>query len=381
MNSAKNPLQLLLLFVLMFFLFTGCEKTSSGSAESNKNGSRDQTKSFQKKEAIKGKTAALRKPGKKRDNKKRTNVRVQEVNLESLSIKSTYVGNLLPNQRVIMRSEIDGVIENIYFDEGDEIVNNKKLIDISTKELSLKLKIAFADSKLAETNLKRDEKLAKDNLIPNAQLDQTRTFAERALLNRELAKISLNKSIINSPLSGTAKTRFVKVGEFVRKGDRLVEILNVDRILVKVNIPEQEILQFNIGQKVDIELYILEKKLFEGKVKKIGLEADASNRTFPVEIEVNNRERELRPGMLARVTFTKRVDQDQVVIPRHTILERDSGRIVYVVDKGKAFQREVSTGISQREKVQILVGLGRGEQLVVEGHTKLTDGEEINIVQ
>jgi len=381
MNSAKNPLQLLLLFVLMFFLFTGCEKTSSGSAESNKNGSRDQTKSFQKKEAIKGKTAALRKPGKKRDNKKRTNVRVQEVNLESLSIKSTYVGNLLPNQRVIMRSEIDGVIENIYFDEGDEIVNNKKLIDISTKELSLKLKIAFADSKLAETNLKRDEKLAKDNLIPNAQLDQTRTFAERALLNRELAKISLNKSIINSPLSGTAKTRFVKVGEFVRKGDRLVEILNVDRILVKVNIPEQEILQFNIGQKVDIELYILEKKLFEGKVKKIGLEADASNRTFPVEIEVNNRERELRPGMLARVTFTKRVDQDQVVIPRHTILERDSGRIVYVVDKGKAFQREVSTGISQREKVQILTGLGRGEQLVVEGHTKLTDGEEINIVQ
>jgi len=381
MNSAKNPLQLLLLFVLMFFLFTGCEKTSSGSAESNKNGSRDQTKSFQKKEASKGGAASRRKPGKKRDNKKKTNVRIQEVNLESLSIKSTYVGNLLPNQRVIMRSEIDGVIENIYFDEGDEIVNNKKLIDISTKELSLKLKIAFADSKLAETNLKRDEKLAKDNLIPNAQLDQTRTFAERALLNRELAKISLNKSIINSPLSGTVKTRFVKVGEFVRKGDRLVEILNVDRILVKVNIPEQEILQFNIGQKVDIELYILEKKLFEGKVKKIGLEADASNRTFPVEIEVNNRERELRPGMLARVTFTKRVDQDQVVIPRHTILERDSGRIVYVVDKGKAFQREVSTGISQREKVQILVGLGRGEQLVVEGHTKLTDGEEINIVQ
>jgi len=381
MNSAKNPLQLLLLFVLMFFLFTGCEKTSSGSAESNKNGSRDQTKSFQKKEASKGGAASRRKPGKKRDNKKKTNVRIQEVNLESLSIKSTYVGNLLPNQRVIMRSEIDGVIENIYFDEGDEIVNNKKLIDISTKELSLKLKIAFADSKLAETNLKRDEKLAKDNLIPNAQLDQTRTFAERALLNRELAKISLNKSIINSPLSGTVKTRFVKVGEFVRKGDRLVEILNVDRILVKVNIPEQEILQINIGQKVDIELYILEKKLFEGKVKKIGLEADASNRTFPVEIEVNNRERILRPGMLARVTFNKRVDQDQVVVPRHTILERDSGRIVYVVDKGKAFQREVSTGISQREKVQILTGLGRGEQLVVEGHTKLTDGEEINIVQ
>ena len=377
----KNHQQLFLLIVLMFFLFSGCEKSTSGSAASSKNGSREQAKSFQKKEPIYGETASRRKPSKKRDNKKKTNVRVQEVDLESLSIQHTYVGNLLPNQRVTMRSEIDGVIENIYFDEGQEIVKNKKLVDISTKELSLKLKIALADSKLAESNLNRDEKLAKKNLIPNSQLDQTRTFAERALLNKELAKISLNKSLINSPLKGTVKTRFVKVGEFVRKGDRLAEILEVDRILVKVNIPEQEILQIKIGQKVDISLYILENKKFEGQVKKIGLEADASNRTFPVQIEVDNRERELRPGMLARVTFTQRVDKDQVVVPRHTIMERDTGRIVYVVDNGKAFQREVSIGISQREKVQILMGLNKGEQLVVEGHTKLTDGEEITIVQ
>ena len=381
MNSMKNPQQLFLLIVLMFFLFSGCEKSTSGSAASSKNGSREQTKSFQKKEPFNGETASRRKPSKKRGNKKKTNVRVQKVDLESFSIQSTYVGNLLPNQRVIMRSEIDGVIENIYFEEGQDIVKNKKLVDISTKELSLKLKIALADSKLAESNLNRDEKLAKKNLISNAQLDQTRTFAERALLNEELSKISLNKSLIKSPMKGTVKTRFVKVGEFVRKGDRLAEILEVDRILIKVNIPEQEILQINIGQKVDIELYIFENRKFEGQVKKIGLEANASNRTFPVEIEVDNLERELRPGMLARVTFTQRVDQDQVVVPRHTIMERESGRIVYVVDNGKAFQREVSIGISQRENVQILNGLIKGEQLVVEGHTKLTDGVEINIVQ
>ncbi len=381
MNSMKNTWQLFLLIVLMLLLFSGCENSTSGSSASSKNGSRDQAKNFQKKEPINGETTSRRKPSKYRDNNKKTNVRVLEINLESLSIQHTYVGNLLPNQRVTMRSEIDGVIENIYFDEGEEIVKNRKLVDISTKELSLKLKIALADSKLAETNLNRDEKLAKKNLIPNSQLDQTRTFAERALLNKELAKISLNKSLIKSPLKGTVKTRFVKVGEFVRKGDQLAEILEVDRILIKVNIPEQEILQINIGQKVDIVLYILGNKKFEGQVKKIGLEADASNRTFPVEIEVDNRERELRPGMLARVTFTQRVDQDQVVVPRHTIIERVSGRIVYVVNNGKAFQREVSIGISQREKVQILKGLSTGEKLVVEGHTKLTDGEEINIVQ
>ena len=381
MSPMKNYWQLNLLIILMFLLFSGCEKSTSGSTASSKNGSIDQEKSFQKKEAINGESTSRRKPGKNRENKKKTNVRVHEVDLESLNIESTYVGNLLPNQRLIMKSEIDGVIEKVYFDEGDEIVTNKKLLDISTKELSIKLKIALAESKLAESNLNRDEELAKKNLIANAQLDQTRTLAERASLNKELAKINLNKSLIKSPLKGTVKTRFVKIGEFVRKGDRLVEILEVDRILVKVNISEQEILQIKIGQKVDIVLYILENKKIEGQVKKIGLEADASNRTFPVEIEVDNRERELRPGMLARATFTQRVNQDQVVVPRHAIMERDMGRIVYVVDNGIAVQRKVTIGITQREKVQIIMGLSKGEKLVIEGHTKLSDGEEINIVQ
>ena len=141
-----------------------------------------------------------------------------------------------------MRSEIDGVIEKIDFEEGDEITKGKRLVDISTKEHRLKLKIAITDSNLADINIKRDEKLAAQNLISNAQLDQTKTRAESASLNKELAEISLNKSLISSPLKGTIKTRHIKVGEFVRKGDKLVEILDIDRILVKVNIPEQEIL-------------------------------------------------------------------------------------------------------------------------------------------
>ena len=130
MNSIKSPLQLTLLIVLIFFLFLGCEKPNSGSAPSGKNGSGDQAKSYQKKEANNGESAKRGKPGKRRGSKKKTNVRVQKVALESLSIKSTYVGNLLPNQRVIMRSEIDGIVEKIYFSEGQMLVILKKFTTI-----------------------------------------------------------------------------------------------------------------------------------------------------------------------------------------------------------------------------------------------------------
>ena len=372
---------LFFLIATILLSFSGCEKPNSDSPASKKNEPRDQAVSYQEKENKYEKPSDSRKKfssvGK---NQKKTNVRIKQVNLESLSIQSTYVGYLLPNKRVLMRSEIDGVIEKIDFEEGDEITKGKRLVDISTKEHRLKLKIAITDSNLADINIKRDEKLAAQNLIPNAQLDQTKTRAESASLNKELAKISLNKSLISSPLKGTIKTRHIKVGEFVRKGDKLVEILDIDRILVKVNIPEQEILSIQVGQNVEVALYIMEKKTFLGRVKNIGLEADSSNRTFPVEILVDNKERQLRAGMLARATFTKNVDQDQIVIPRHTVLERDQGRVVYVFEDGKAFRRDITIGLSQLDQVQVVQGLNKGELIVVEGHTKLTDGEEVNVV-
>ena len=372
---------LFFLIATILLSFSGCEKPNSDSPASKKNEPRDQAVSYQKKESKYKKPSDSRKKfssiGK---NQKKTNIRIKQVNLESLSIQSTYVGYLLPNKRVLMRSEIDGVIEKIDFEEGDEITKGKRLVDISTKEHRLKLKIAITDSNLADINIKRDEKLADQNLIPNAQLDQTKTRAESARLNRELAEISLNKSLISSPLKGTIKTRHIKVGEFVRKGDKLVEILDIDKILVKVNIPEQEILSIQVGQNVEVALYIMEKKTFLGRVKNIGLEADSSNRTFPVEILVDNKERQLRAGMLARATFTKNVDQDQIVIPRHTVLERDQGRVVYVFEDGKAFRRDITIGLSQLDQVQVVQGLNKGELIVVEGHTKLTDGEEVNVV-
>ena len=372
---------LFFLIATILLSFSGCEKPNSDSPASKKNEPRDQAVSYQEKESKYKKPSDSRKKfSSEGKNQKKTNIRIKQVNLESLSIQSTYVGYLLPNKRVLMRSEIDGVIEKIDFEEGDEITKGKRLVDISTKEHRLKLKIAITDSNLADINIKRDEKLAAQNLIPNAQLDQTKTRAESASLNKELAEISLNKSLISSPLKGTIKTRHIKVGEFVRKGDKLVEILDIDKIIVKVNIPEQEILSIQVGQNVEVALYIMEKKTFLGRVKNIGLEADSSNRTFPVKILVDNKGRQLRAGMLARATFTKNVDQDQIVIPRHTILERDQGRVVYVFEDGKAFRRDITIGLSQLDQVQVVQGLNKGELIVVEGHTKLTDGEEVNVV-
>ena len=85
--------------------------------------------------------------------------------------------------------------------------------------------------------------------------------------------------------------------------------------------------------------------------------------------------------MLARVTFTKQISDEQVVVPRHSILERDTGRVVFLVEQDKAVKQSIVTGQSMQDRVQVLEGLKPGDRLVVEGHSKLTDGETVSIVK
>ena len=364
---------------ILFLLMGSCQKPEEGNSPKPGKSANDQPAG---QEYGKGKAQAALSSRKGPPKKiKKTNVRVSSVGTEALKIESTFVGYLLPNERVRMTSEMEGVIEAVNFEEADEVKKGQKLINISTKELTLRVKIAEANLKLAQTNLSRDEKLSQRKLIPQSKLDQTRTQADRSLLDRDLALINLRKSVINSPLKGTVKTRHVKVGEFVKKGAPLAEILDLEKVLVKVSIPEQEIMEIREGEVVTVELYALSNSQYQGKVQTIGLEADSRNRTFPVEIVVDNAKRELRPGMLARVTFTKQISDEQVVIPRHSILERDNGRIVFLVDQEKAMKRRIVIGQSMQDNVQVLQGLKSGDSLVIEGHTKLTDGESVRIVK
>ena len=367
---------------VLSLLMGSCQKPEEGNLSKSGNPGTSGKKQPAGQEYGKGKAQAASSSRKGPPKKiKKTNVRISSVGTDILKIESTFVGYLIPNERVRMTSEMEGVIEAVNFEEADEVNNRQKLINISTKELTLRVKIAETNLKLAQTNLSRDEKLSKRKLIPQSQLDQTRTQADRSLLDRELALINLRKSVINSPLKGTVKTRHVKVGEFVKKGAPLAEILDLEKVLVKVSIPEQEIMEIREGEEVTVELYALSNSQYQGKVQTIGLEADSRNRTFPVEIVVDNAKRELRPGMLARVTFTKQISDEQVVIPRHSILERDNGRIVFLVDQEKAMKRRIVIGQSMQDSVQVLQGLKSGDRLVIEGHTKLTDGESVRIVK
>jgi membrane fusion protein (multidrug efflux system) len=259
----------------------------------------------------------------------------------------------------------------VSFTEGAAIAKGALMVNISTGMLRVRRDQARSDYTLAQSELSRADKLAEKKLIAPAELDQVRNRREAAFHAMRLAQIELDKSIVRAPLAGVVKTKAVSVGEYLAKGEAIGEILSVRKLKARITVPENDIRYFSTEKRVTARLDALPDERFEGTVTTVGIEADPANRSFPVEIEIGNEQGRMRPGMLARVEVNLVSHRGQLLIPRHSVLEREGRRIVYVIENGQAVERTIGTGASADNQVQVLNGLSEGDELIVTGQQRL----------
>jgi membrane fusion protein (multidrug efflux system) len=298
-----------------------------------------------------------------------------------VTIASSYLGSLEPEERVQLKAEVEGVAERVHFDEGQAVAKDAVLANIATATLRVRRDQAVADLKLAESNLHRSESLAGKKLIAPSELDQVRNRRETAFHARRTAQIELDKSIVKTPIAGVVKTKAVSQGEYLSKGALIAEILFTRRLRARISVPEGELRHFREGKSARITLDALPDEQFNGKVVQLGVEADAASRSFPVEIRVDNAQGRMRPGMLARVTVSLDALEQQILVPRYAILEKEDGRFAYVAHNGEAQLRRLEVGKNAGEWVQVVSGLAAGDRLVVTGHQRLGEGQPVRVTR
>ncbi|MBF0288788.1 MAG: efflux RND transporter periplasmic adaptor subunit [SAR324 cluster bacterium] len=308
-----------------------------------------------------------------------TNVETLELVARQLELKSTYVGYLEPFERVSIRSEADGTAEKIGFDEGQSVKKGEVLVNISTVRLGLKEKLARANYEFAESEYKTEKTLFDRQVSTASKLDSYKTKRDVEKINLEIAQYDLEQSKVKSPISGVVKSKTINIGEVVGRGQELFEIMDISRVLASIHIPEREMMFVTPGKKVKIRIDAIPGIVFTGEVKTLGLEADLQNRSFPAEIIINNSERQLLPGMMARVEMVTTAVANEIIIPRHAVLEREHGRIVFVENNEIALEKPVQLGTIIKDEVQVIFGLQPGEKLVVTGHQFLADQEKVHV--
>ncbi|MBT6022552.1 MAG: efflux RND transporter periplasmic adaptor subunit [Candidatus Thioglobus sp.] len=294
---------------------------------------------------------------------------------------ATFIGHLKPANRITLSSEIPGIIEKASFLIGESIKKGQVLIQFDTRKLRLSKKLNESNYTLALMDYKREKNLYIKNLTTVAKVASLKNRLDVNKVRLDLSKLDLEKSQIRAPLNGVIKQKYVEKGEYIGGGKKVAEIIDITSVLAAVNIPEMEIRFVKLNKKFDITLDALKGKQYTGRVKTIGLEADPRSRSFAIEVEIRNPKRELLPGMLARLKMRTLSMDRQMLIPRHTIQEEESGSFVYIVKNNRSIKKPVKIGLTVNDEVQILSGLKFGEFIVETGQQLITDQETVKVIE
>ncbi len=252
-------------------------------------------------------------------------------------------------------------------------------------QLNISSESRFDEAKNRLTNAKANLDLAKlalnkSNAISDLiKLNNLKNLMDINGYQLELASLDLDQSQVRSPFSGIVSKKKVEKGGFINKGQQLLEIMDISKVLAQINIPENKIRFIKIGSKVKVTFDAVPGKTYTGVIKTLGLEAEQKNRTFPAEVQINNPKQILLPGMMARAKIELKSSDKQIMIPRHAVLSRNDAKVVFIAESGTAKIRHLTLGKTVKGEVQVLSGLKFGDNLIISGQQYLTENEKVNL--
>ena len=335
------------------------------------------------------------KKAKKLEKENLVNVRVLPAEMKKVQPYLETTGTLNADEEVTVSSEVDGIVRQLKVEEGSSVKKGSLLVEINEVDYMLDKKRSDAALKQAEANLanakaeyQRKESLYKEELITKQQFDDisTRvTLAEadvtRAKATLETSAEKLSRTKVYSPLNGAVKAKKVSVGDYVRNGSPLFQLIKVDPLKLNFTISEKDIAGLKIGQEVVFTVDSFPGKKFKGKVNLLYPNVEERTRTLQAEAIVPNANHLLKPGFFTRVTIYTEETREAVVAPLTALMYDNSTISLFVVDGNVAHARTVKTGGKYGENVEIVEGLKEKEQVVIVGQNNLSEGVKVNVAR
>jgi membrane fusion protein (multidrug efflux system) len=306
-------------------------------------------------------------------------VKVEIVEVQPTPLKDVLV---LPGQTeawldVTVAADTGGRVEWIGPGEGDTIKKGQLIAKIDVSALKAALDRAEADHKLAEELYSRRKKLFQDNIIGKEELDRSENQRLLALATLTQTRVEYEKGFVRSPIKGIVNHLYVDVGEFADRGKPVADLVNVDRIKINVSVPELDVKYLRPGQETMTRIDAFPDRMIAGKVDFVAYKADPATKTFRVRVIISNSDNSVRPGMIARVAFLRRVIPDALVAPLFALVDRGGERLLFVEEEGVAHARPVTIGVIEQDRVQITTGLREGDHLIVKGQTEVEEGIKV----
>ncbi|MFO7957137.1 MAG: efflux RND transporter periplasmic adaptor subunit [Candidatus Brocadiia bacterium] len=243
-------------------------------------------------------------------------------------------GEVVADVRSMLRAKVDEVVEAVHVRVGERVEKGQLLVEFRTTDLEAAIQAAQVAYEEAQSKYARYQNLFEQDVMSEDQLETARTAMENAASSLRQAKSRLGFAEVHSPINGIVEQRFVEPGEFKGVGKELLTIVDLGRLEVKANVPEQYVPELSRGQTGEFQLESGQEWL-SGPISRISPSTMDPNRFFDVYLAVENRQEDgrwlMRPGMYAEVRFLRRRIPDAQAVPDSAIVYEAGQRFLYAV--------------------------------------------------
>lgn len=314
----------------------------------------------------------------------------------------TALGTVQSLHSAVVRTQIDGILLEVSFEEGQYVEKGAPLARIDDRPILASLAQARADLArnaaeiaLAEIDLKRYRNLLADDAIASRTVDQQQATLAQLEANAaairariQAAEVQLSYTRIAAPLSGRVGLRLIDPGNLVRTSDArgLVTVTQIDPIAIVFNLPQDLLprVQALLAAPAPATVRAYDRdggvELAAGELLQIDNAVDAATGTIRVKAQFANASARLWPGQFVTVTLQLASTPGALVVPAAAVQHGLDGAFVYRIVADKAQRQAVELAHAYGEEMVVTQGLSRGDEIVVDGQSRLVPGAAIERV-
>jgi RND family efflux transporter MFP subunit len=308
--------------------------------------------------------------------------RVEAVTLSTVPFSSylRLTGETEAVETVTVSAELPGRVVAANFEEGQEVRAGQWLVRVDARVDRTRAGQLQTSLEQARRDLTRTKELMGKGLSTASEMERAELNVKMNEYNLTMTRQGVGKSSVSSPIDGVVERQGLREGEYANPGVPVATIVRYDKIKVEAGVPESLIRYAKVGDKVKVWIPALEMER-EGSLQRVAVQANAKNRTFPVEVEIPNEDKKIRAGMRAELRLLTGSWEAALLVPRDALVERLEGRVVFVLAGDKVSQRAVRLGGERGALVQVVEGLQAGDEVVVVGQRDLSDGDLVKVVK
>jgi membrane fusion protein (multidrug efflux system) len=287
-------------------------------------------------------------------------------------------GSIEANEQVEIRSEVSGIIENIYFQEGSNVTKGQVLFKVNDLELKAQLRQAATKESLASENERRAKLLLQKEAISQEEYDVARADYKSAQAQSQLIKAQIAKTSVRAPFSGKIGLRSISPGTYITPAILVAKLVNISKLKITFSIPEKYADQVKNNTTLSFTVSGSTEKYF-AKVYAIEPEVAVATRTLQVRAIAENKNGRLLPGTFANVELPLDIIKDAIVIPTEAIIPVQNGKKVFISSNGQAKEIMVETTTRTDASILVLSGLKVGDTVLTSGVMSLKNETPVKV--